>query len=258
MRVVLLALLVVAAAPVVADGSPSPEDQDRPSQAPPRPAPDFLFGRPDGSLTVRGSWFFSRAGSDWFDFVTEHLTLDDGDFNLPAIGVDVGITLTNSADLLIGFDYGQATRASEYRDFVDNFRLPIEQTTRLREFNISASLKYALVERGRDVGNFAWVPRPIVPFVGAGAGVLRFDVRQFGDFVDFVDNSIFTDAFVASGWTPSAHVLGGVDMRVFRRLFLTVEGRYLWAAGDLGSTWIDFDPIDLTGARLSAGINVVF
>jgi hypothetical protein len=53
-------------------------------------------------------------------------------------------------------------------------------------------------------------------------------------------------------------VFGGVDVRVFRRLYLTVDGRYLWAAGDLGREWIDFDPIDLAGFRLSAGFNVVF
>jgi hypothetical protein len=256
MRVLLLALITVVVAPAAAIGSP--EDQNLPRQPPTRQAPDFLFGRPDGSVTVRGSWFFSRAGSDWYDFVTEHLTLENSDFDVPAIGVDVGITLTNRAEVLIGFDYGQTTTTSEYRDFVDNFRLPIEQTTRLREFNISGGVKYALTERGREVGNFAWVPRTAVPYVGAGVGVMRFDVRQFGDFVDFVDSSIFSDVFAASGWTPSAHVLGGVDVRVFRRLFLTVEGRYLWAAGELGSTWVDFDPIDLTGARVSAGINLVF
>ena len=50
----------------------------------------------------------------------------------------------------------------------------------------------------------------------------------------------------------------GVDVRVFRRLYATVDGRYLWAAGELGREWIDFGPIDLAGFRLSAGLNVVF
>jgi hypothetical protein len=29
-----------------------------------------------------------------------------------------------------------------------------------------------------------------VPYVGAGAGAMRFDARQGGDFVDFVDHSV--------------------------------------------------------------------
>jgi hypothetical protein len=85
-----------------------------------------------------------------------------------------------------------------------------------------------------------------------------FQVRQTGDFVDYVDYSVFSDVFEAKGWAPSAHVSGGVDVRLLRRLFLTVDGRYVWAKGDLGRTWVDFDPIDLSGLRMSAGINFKF
>jgi len=66
---------------------------------------------------------------------------------------------------------------------------------------------------------------------------------------------VFSDVFEAKGWTPSAHVSGGVDIRVLRKLFLTLDGRYVWAKGNLGRTWVDFDPIDLSGFRMSAGIN---
>jgi hypothetical protein len=41
-----------------------------------------------------------------------------------------------------------------------------------------------------------------------------FEVRQNGDFVDYVDLSVFTDVFEAKGWAPTAHVFGGVDVRV--------------------------------------------
>jgi len=224
----------------------------------PRPSPDFLFGPPDGSVTVRGSWLFARAQSDWYDFVTDHLTLDAGDFNAPGIGLDVGVALTPRIDAQFGFDFSNARVASEYREFVDNNRLPITQQTRLREVNLSGNIKLALTERGREVSQFAWVPRKLVPYVGAGGGLLWFDVTQTGDFVDFVDLSIFTDVFRSRGWTPSAQVFGGADVRLFKRLYATVDGRYLWAAGDLEREWIDFDPIDLAGFRLSAGLNVLF
>ena len=29
-----------------------------------------------GPIGIRGNWIFSRAGSDWYDFVTDQLTLD--------------------------------------------------------------------------------------------------------------------------------------------------------------------------------------
>ena len=158
---------------------------------------------------------------------------------------------------MVGFDYSQSTTALGYRRFVDNNRLPIEQQTLLRSANISGGLKFALTERGREVGRLAWVPRKLVPYVGAGGGAMWFQVRQYGDFVDYVDLSVFTDVFESKGWAPSAHAFGGVDVRVLRRAYVTFDARYLWAAGDLGPDWIDFDPIDLSGLRLSAGFNFI-
>lgn len=242
-------VLAVCAAPAAGQQQPPPT---------PRPSPDFLFSAPDGSIAVRGSWLFARAGSDWFDFVSDHLTLEPDDFNVPGFGIDVSLAVAPRADIQFGFDYSRASISSEYRDFVDNNRLPITQATRLREVNLSGNIKFALTERGRGIGRFAWVPRRVVPYVGAGGGVLWFDVNQTGDFVDFVDLSIFTDVFQSRGWAPSAQMFGGVDLRLFKRLYVMFDGRYLWAAGDLGRDWIDFEPIDLAGFRLSAGINVVF
>jgi hypothetical protein len=38
---------------------------------------------------------------------------------------------------------------------------------------------------------------------------------------------------------------------------VTIDARYTWASGNLGPDWIDFDPIDLSGLRLSAGFNFI-
>jgi len=250
MRVWLAVLVALSlASPVVAD-----EPQPQPSN----PTPDFLFGRPRGSIGIRGGWTMGRAASDWYNFVTDQLTLTNSDFNRPAIGTEGTVTLTRRLDLVFGVDYGQSTTNSEYRRLVDNNRLPIEQTTVLRENDISVGVRYALTERGRQISRFAWIPRSIVPYVGGGAGAVWFQVRQDGDFVDYVDYSVFSDVFEAKGWAPSAHLSGGVDVRLLRRLFLTVDGRYVWAKGDLGRTWVDFDPIDLSGLRMSVGINFKF
>ena len=245
--IVLLGALFLPAAPVEAQSS-----------AVPLPSPDFLFGRPKASAGFRGGWLFARAGSDWYDFVTRNLTLNNDDFNRPAIGGDIGVTLSRRIELVFSVDYSQASASSEYRDFVDNSRLPIEQVTELQQTNVGAAVKYYLLDRGHEVSRLAWVPRPVIPYVGGGAGVLWYAMNQTGDFVDFVDNSVFVDTFDSKGTAPSVHVFGGVDLKLWRRLYLTLEARYLWADADLGTDWIDFDPIDLTGTRLSAGINVVF
>lgn len=226
----------------------------------PRQSPDFLFGRPDGSIGIRGNWVFSRAGSDWYDFVTDKLTVDRSDFNGPEFAFDVGFMVKPRLDVVAGVDVSNASTNSEYRDFVDNNRLPIEQKTELRGTTISGSVKYALIPRGREVGSVAWVPTTIVPYVGAGGGAHWYRLRQHGDFVDEADDSlpVFTDFFESSGWKPSVHVFGGADIKMHRRLYLTIEARYQWTKGDFGPDFINFDPIDLSGLHVGTGINIIF
>ena len=225
-----------------------------------QPSPDFLFSSPKGMIGVRSGWLFSSANSDLFTFVQQHLTVDRKDFNAPAIGVDVEIAMAPRLSVIGGFDYARTSKDSEYRDFVDNQRLPITQTTRLSEWNIAGSVKLAITPRGREISSRAFIPAAVTPYVGAGGGLLHYEFLQFGDFID-VDSpamDIFPDTFRSSGWTPSAHVFGGVDVRVYKRLYLSGEGRYLWSSGTPDSDFIDFAPIDLAGFKVTAGIHYLF
>jgi hypothetical protein len=201
---------------------------------------------------------FARAGSDLFDFVTSELTLDKQDFNAPGLGVDVSVNLRPRLAALFGFEWNRTTTTSEYRAFTDNNSLPINQDTSLKVVHLTASVRYALASPGYEVSRFAWVPRRLVPFVGAGGGAVYYDFNQRGDFVDFVDLSVFPDYFRSTGWAPSAHVFAGTDVNLYRALYASVEGRYSFARAELGSDFVDFDPIDLSGFRISAGINVVY
>jgi len=248
-RAAIALLFVLATAPAFAQGS-----------GPERPTPDFLFAEPRGSIGIRGNWVFARAGSDIFDFVRTHLTIDKGAFDAPGVATDVAIAMTPRLDAVGGFEFSQVSRPSEYRAFVDNNRRPIEQTTRLRTANVSGSVRLALVPRGTPVSRLAWIPNRVTPYVGAGGGMLWYQFTQAGDFIDVQSRNlaVFNDVITSQGWTPSAHAFGGVDVRVHRRMFVTVEGRYLWAAATLQRRFEGFDPIDLAGLRLSAGINVLF
>jgi hypothetical protein len=231
-----------------------------PERADAQPSPDFLFGSPKGMIGVRSGWVFASADSDLFTFVQRHLTVDRKDFNAPAIGFDVEIAITPRISAIGGYDFARASKDSEYRDFVDDQRLPITQTTRLTESNLSGSVKVAVTPRGREISNRAFIPAAVTPYVGAGAGLLKYEFLQFGDFIDVdsADLSIFSDTFRSSGWTPSAHVFGGVDVRVYKRLYLSGEGRYLWSSGTPDRDFIDFDPIDLAGFKATVGVHYMF
>ncbi len=227
-------------------------------QQEPKRSADFLFGPPRGSVGVRGHWTFASAGSDLFDFVTRQLTIDKSDFNSPGIAADFAVAITPRLDTQFGFEWNKSTQQSEYRDFVDNNFLPITQVTSLKTIQLMGGVRFALTPRGHDVSRFAWVPRRVVPYVGAGAGVVYYDFLQTGDFVDFQNLSVFADVFRSKGWAPGGHAFGGVDLQIYRGLYGTFEGRYTRAAGELGRDFIDFDPIDLSGFRVSAGINLLF
>jgi opacity protein-like surface antigen len=236
-----------------------------PAPAAAQPAPDFLFGSPNGMIGFRSGWVFARANSDLFEFVRRELTIDRRDFDAPAIGVDVEINVTPRISAVGGFDFSQASKDSEYRDWVDNQRLPITQTSRLRELNLSGSVKFALTPRGREISSRAWIPAAVTPYAGAGAGLMRYEFLQFGDFVDVntVDLEIFTDTLRSDGWTPTAHFFGGVDVRLWRRMYVSAEARYLWSnATPSGSGGqrpdFDFDSIDLAGVKTTIGIHYMF
>jgi hypothetical protein len=234
------------------------EQRDAGIAAPSAPRRDFYFAPPIGTIGLRGTWVFARAGSDLFDFVEDQLTVEKHDFSGPAVAMDLGIALKPRLDVVVGLQINRSSARSEYRDFVDDNRLPIEQTTRLKAVDLSGSIRYALLPRGYEVSRLAWVPRRVVPYVGAGVGAMWYEFEQSGDFVDFVDLQVFNDNFRSAGWAPSAHGFGGLDVRFHRRLFLTVEGRYVWANATLGDDFVDFDPIDLAGFRIATGVNFVF
>lgn len=260
MRYVLLAILFTAmpAAAQAQAGPPGPSRPAGPATLAQRPSPDFFFGRPRTTVALRGSWTVERADSDWFDLVTDQLTLDREDFRAAGVAGDVGVALMPRLDLVIGVDYANLNKRSEFRDFVDADQLPIEQTTELRHATLTGGLRFTLTERGRELSSLAWIPRRFVPYAGGGGGALWYRVQQFGDFVDFQDLSIFPAVLESSGWTPVAFLNAGVDVHLVKRLYVTVDGRYLWASPELSEPWRSFEPLDLAGLRLSTGVSFLF
>ena len=220
--------------------------------------PDFLFGRPPASIGIRGEWVLARADSELFDFVSDLLTLEKSDFNALGIGIDFGIPVTSRLDTLIGFAYSKTSSMSNYRDLIDDLGSEIVQTTQSSQVGLSGSLELAIRPRGRAIGQYAWVPAAVTPYVGVGGGFVRYSFEQSGDFVDFVDNSIFTATLSSSGWTPEGHVFGGVDFKVAPRILLTTELRYQWANTELQDDFVDFDAIDLAGLRVTGGLQFMF
>lgn len=247
--------MLAAAADAVAAGAEAAQEQQETAER----EPGFLFGRPRASVGLRFNWQRARAESDAHDFLTDFLTLERRNFDARGVAVDLGFAVTSRLDVHAGVEYVQtADTLSEFRDFEGSDGLPIAQNTRLTQADLNASVSFALIPRGRAIGQYAWIPNPVVPYVGAGAGVGRYGLVLIGEFVDQADLSIFEDELQSKGWAPNVHLFAGTDIRLLQRLYLTVEARYVRAMAEPEGAFAEFDSLDLSGMRAAVGIRFIF
>ena len=216
----------------------------------------FLFHEPNARISVRGGYALARAGSDLFEFTTENLTVDKSDFSGLSLGASVGFRVTSRIDFTLDGGYSRTSKASEFRNLIDDDDLPIEQTTTFERAPITANLKLYLSPPGHSVGRAAWIPAKITPWIGAGGGFMRYRFKQEGDFVDFQTNGVFSSTFDTSDWTPVVQGMAGADFTLTPSLAITGEARYLWARGELGRDFGGFDKIDLSGVTASIGLSL--
>lgn len=228
----------------------------RPAIVPPADQ-GFLFGPPAASIGIWGGLSMARAGSNIYDVLTDTLTNDRGDFDALALSLELAIRFTPRIDGVLRLGRTAVNTRSEYRNWVDQDDASIEQTTRIQRVPVTAGAKVYLTSRGRQVGEFAWIPNKLAFYVGGGGGFLHYRFEQEGDFIDFRnDFSIGEDAtFESSGWTPTAYGAVGAELRLTTAAFLSLEARGGWAAAELGRDFGDFDPIDLSGLQLVLGLH---
>jgi len=215
----------------------------------------FLFHAPVFSFGVRGGFDRASAGSDVFSFVTKQLTLNRRDFSSATFGTDLAIPVSRSNDIVFDAGLTSVSRRSEFRDWVDQNNLPIEQTTSLRRVPLTLGIRHYLSPRGRSIGRFAWIPAVRTTYIGLGAGLMNYRFRQVGDFVDFQSLNILPDEFTSNAWTPVVHALAGAEVSLGRFIMVTAEARYTWARGPMSRDYVRFNRIDLSGVSVTTGLS---
>lgn len=220
---------------------------------------DFMFHAPKVTLSFNLGYGVPKAGSDIFSEAFDTYTLEKGDFRAPLIGGGVSFFLNDRVDLAVEFSYSRSSTWSEYIDWVDDNDLPIEQETRLTRAPLTVSARYFLTGRGREVGSLSWIPTTWSPYIGAGGGRMYYEFQQTGDFVDFVDLSIFYTSFRSQGWAWVGHVFGGLQWSLSPQWVVTAEARYSLAEADLDRPdFSGYEPIDLSGFNGAVGFGIRF
>jgi hypothetical protein len=213
----------------------------------------FSFRRPILSLSIRGGYDRPFAGSEIFDFTTTNLTLSKSDFAAAGVQVEVGVRISDRAEIVASGGMAQRKVASEFRNFIDNNDQPIEQTTRLQRAPYTLGVKYAITPPAEQIGRFAWIPSRVTTWVGAGGGFMNYDFTQVGDFVDFQTLNVFRDELTSGGTTGLAYGHVGIDLRLSTRTSLTTDLRYTYARARLSESFVGFNKIDLSGAAATMG-----
>lgn len=216
-------------------------------------AQGFLFGPPRGAIGFRAGITFARAGSDVFDFMRQQLTVERSDFDAPTLALELSLGRDPQIESFLALAFARSAKGSEFRDYVDQEDLPIEQKTTLAQLSVTAGGRLYLVRRGRQIGTLAWIPARTAPYLGLGLGFVHYRFVQEGDFVDYEDLSIFRDRFDSEGWTPTVQALAGLDFRLAAAASLAAEARLVYASAKLDDDFVGFDKIDLSGIQTTLG-----
>jgi hypothetical protein len=216
----------------------------------------YLLREPPASVTLTLGATRPAAGGDLFRFTFEQLTLNAAHFTAVDVGGELARPLSRWAEGVVSIGFSRGTAPSEFRAYVDQDDLPIEQSTTFARMPIGGALRFNLMPRGRPVGSRAWIPARVVPWVEGGGGLLRYRFAQTGDFVDAETLDIFSDSFSVTGWSPYVMGGGGVTWTVTPNIGLRADVRYLRASARPRGDFIGFDRLDLSG--VSGGMGLVF
>jgi len=220
----------------------------------------FLFGKPNGKMTVRLGYDLASANSDVYAVQRRDLTLGSRGFDGLAAGADFAWEKSRRVDLGVTIDGNTRTRKSEYRDWQDNNNQPINQRTTLMAWGAAFTVRYNMYDRGRSISNFAWIPANYLPYVGVGGGLQYYELTQDGDFIDFssANKDIVNDRLHTYGFGPQGQAFVGLERNLTPHYALTTEARYTYSNAGLHQDYSELGRIDLSGLAFTVGTTIRF
>jgi len=183
----------------------------------------------------------------------DDLAFEIKDFNNVTFGGEYVYAISPFLEAGVGIGYYSKTVNSVYANFVNTNGSEIEQDLKLRIVPITATVRFLPIGRTAAVQ----------PYVGGGLGIFNWRYSEIGDFVDFTDNSVYSNRsnpFVADGTSFGPVVLGGVRFPIGDALTIGGELRYQWATGNTGGLDKGFlgEKIDLGGTTANFTIHFRF
>ena len=208
-----------------------------------------------GGLDLRIGAYFPRGNETLFQDVRELYFVEKSDFYGVYGGIEFNQKIVDNVEFAVHFDGYSRSVDTSYRDYTRPGGGEIYQTLKLWQAPLGVSVR--LIPTSKRV--------KLAPFVGGGVNAIFYQYEEYGDFIDFYDDSlpIIADAFVADGTAFGFHVLGGFRYYLNRDFAIVAEGRYQWATDEMGDDFAPNAPglvntIDLSGATATLGVHIRF
>ncbi len=201
-----------------------------------------------------GSWRFylgifePEGDSQYWDESFDVFTGSASDFEDLVFGADYLWFTSRNAGLLFGVSGYDGRTTQSYLDWTDADGRDIGHATTLGLVDLTAAY---IVRFGRG---------SLRPYLGGGGGLLWWELREEGSFIDFGDPEIpvIYASYLADGNTWELFALAGVDIRLSHRWSFFFEGRYRWADDELNKDFAGFGTIDLSGTQAAGGLSFNF
>jgi hypothetical protein len=200
------------------------------------------------SVNLKLGLFIPQLRSELWDVNLENLTFSKSDMINAYYSGEYEFYFDRHASFSV--EVGSYTRTiyAQYRDYTFEDGAPIFQNISLRIVPVEANLKY--YPMGHRYAIF--------PFIGVGAGVYAWTYQQWGDFINFEDDSVNEGLAETRRFGFGLNGRCGMVFRFHPRLAFTLEGKYQYLKGHLSENFQGFNQLDMGGFTVNAGINVYF
>lgn len=226
-------------------------------------------------LTIKGGYFQPQMKSDLWDIEFENMDFRKKAYYKNTFGVGYEYFINRQVSFILSVDGYSKAESGSYKNYVgetidgEDYAFDygegflIEHVFSVSITPVQASLKLTPFRRGGI----------ITPYIGGGIGFYIWRVRIQGENVNpnewewFYDPNIDADVPGYTIYPADAeesrisfgyHVFAGIMLPLVRRVSLEIEAKYNYAEGTLKDSFIGFEPFDLSGFLVSAGLNFWF
>ncbi len=200
------------------------------------------------SINLKAGLFYPTLQSDLWESNLENLEFAKQDMLAGYYALEYEQFLSRHFSFSIEGSYYQKEHNSMYRDYEYQNGDAIYQ---------SLSLETTALEVGFKVYPFGH-QTTFYPYLGVSGGVCYWKYEQWGDFIDFENNTVDENQYLESStYTPGMSAKAGFVFRPTRSLGIGFEGRYQSYKGPL-SFFVDFEKLDLSGFSATVGLHWFF